>query len=129
MHKTEKDLYTSYELAVKLHQVGFDTPVFYKTWNTHEQKMFEAYSHGVVKEAAHLIIAPMYEQVLNWLTQKGLEISTTSWTKRGTKSDIAWYYSVTKLGKACSYNCEEFDSRQDALSAAIELALKTINEK
>jgi hypothetical protein len=72
------------------------------------------------------MIAPMYDQVVNWFATKGIEINTTSWIKRGTKNEIVWYYSLEKIGKPSTYNCVEYDTRYLALDKAFDEALKLI---
>ncbi len=72
-----KNLFAPFSLALLANQKGFTTQDFFATWNIDEQHFYPAYSKSVVEESKHLIIAPLYCQLVDWFREvQGFEISS-----------------------------------------------------
>jgi len=121
-----KHLFIPYELALIAKEKGYSEICFGEYLNNkllfiypHKPSLWEKYKQKK-------IAAPLYQQIIDWFEQKGIEITTTSWIKRETKSEITWFFSVGKLGKPSKYNCDDNETKYIALNKAIEEAFKLI---
>ena len=124
--------FVPYNIALRLKEKDFDESCFASYRNSDGEELVIPTgpcknSDVFIKTNSDNCAAPLYQEIQSWFEEKHkLELNATSWRKEGTKDIITWYYSVNLLGKPCTYKCIESDTRQEALTKAIEMALTKI---
>jgi hypothetical protein len=128
-----KELFVSYALALELKKKGFDEPCFayYEVedgirlkYNLHEDE-----NPSINNPDSLDITAPLYQQIVDWLeTEKNLLIDITHNYYFQDKSVNIWHIRImNKFGLVRISNADfEFNTRQNALTKAIEESLKLI---
>lgn len=144
-----KSLFVTYKLALKLNEKGFDNidcfgyyqgeVLMLRTCNntqtlndTPDTKSF--YNGGYAGMIPYRRLAPLYQQVTNWLEKKGFYVDITP---EFYKTGINWNFQIFEYSPK-DYDCVsnnstgkfgdngEYPTRIDALTKAIEESLKLI---
>ncbi len=126
-----KELFVTYDLAVKLKEKGFDEPCLAsfgeKELNGDAPDDLAICDNGSLirnSELQHGITAALYDQVINWFADKhGIDI----WIEHGhTKKtgDKKTTHDITIGGQGCLRG--GFDDRKKALRIAIAKTIKII---
>jgi hypothetical protein len=116
-----KNLFISYELALKLKDKGFYEPCFSKYYESGKLSDSLSYlNHNYIKQ----INAPLYQQVVDWFIEKH-KIFIMIYPRD------KWNYMVQGIDESIScsgesFHGEKFESYHEALEKAIEEALKLI---
>ena len=134
-----KHLFVPFEIAKKLKEKGFDEPCFrmYRDGELKRGAEEETTSQRDVKSIYGGILAPVYQQVIDWLNEQGIEVK--AYKVLPIDLEPVWVvqlvsWSSKKLGFATKYvdhgnpdqPINHFKTRTDAVSAAITDALKYI---
>jgi hypothetical protein len=113
--------YLTFEQAKLLKKKGFDSKYITATWNINEQKMYPKYSHGLVKESKHLIIAPEQWQVIEWF-----ELKYQKYIYAFRYNGI-WQYKIdAEHGTDYFSTGKGYSSKQEAYLAAFDYILKEL---
>ena len=131
-----KKLFVPYELALLAKEKGFDETCFaaYEDFENKElafRTIFQSNSDFKTEYSElckYQCSAPLYQQLVDWLeTLHGLEISTKSWKKEGSKIEIVWVYSIKKLGLPSTFKFDKtFNSKNQALNTVLTESFKLI---
>lgn len=125
-----KHLFVPYGIALKLKQKGYREECFgyfyqevsqFDSWSiTFPQTPFKRWYSKT------LVLAPTYQQLIDWFDKKNIYISVEP---VGHSDYTLKYYCYGILGVDCNQGKHEinrFQTRQEALTKAIEEALKLI---
>lgn len=153
-----KHLFVPYELALMLKEKGFNEKVLYtvylETINNRKESVYSGHqmewvdwNNFISDVAPHLgkcfISAPLYQQVIDWFREKGIEIDVWRYTYSGGKYQGKVYmWTVNQYDEKYDHELEEnpdywilnereskgfdFKNPYDAYNKAIEEALKLI---
>ena len=124
-----KKLFVPYELALLAKEKGFDEKclcIYMENENNRLQNLGGTYQNSLAYKDN--LAAPLYQQLVDWLeTLHGLEISTKSWKKEGSKIEIVWVYSIKKLGLPSTFKFDKtFNSKNQALNTVLTESFKLI---
>lgn len=122
-----KKLFIPYELALLAKEKGFDEPCF-AYWNDsillyqfpknswHGYEDIEQINFNVDEED---IAAPLYQQIIDWFDQKGIDIEKPKLTVLG-------YLPHVYQNESCKWQGDYCDTKYQAYNKAIEEAFKLI---
>lgn len=125
-----KELFVPYELAVRLKEKGFEEGCF--GWYAKDGSFYT----GNVSIHQGLLLAPLYQQVVNWLDNLGYNIKITpEYYYEGINWNwqVLWYLPQTQWsdrnivdGTMMHGDNGEYSTRLEAITAAIEITLTYI---
>ncbi len=131
-----KKLFVSYEIAKQLKEKGFDEECFCYYDEGHELNLKSGRSFGgIMVQDCHQsnIIAPLYQQVIDWLREKhNIDIWVSPFTLENLQGKLncpndtkSYSYFILKNGKWVADKCN-FNDYYSALDEVITEALKLI---
>jgi len=127
-----KELFVSYELALKLKEKGFNEECFGFYWKKSHIFVYEISDKRT--NDSNYFGAPLYQQAVNWFDSKGIHIDITP---EFYKDGINWNFQVWEYDPN-GYKCtsdrssgmygdnHEYPTRKDAIIGGIQKALKYI---
>lgn len=107
-----KEQFVTYEIALKLKELGFDKKCFGYFGIQNEVEIEISYNSNPNLIRRNFISAPLWQQVIDWCDSKGLLVGTII-------VDNLYKSTINKI----NYETELFDSRNESIKRAIEFAI------
>jgi hypothetical protein len=127
--------FVSYEIALKLKELGFDEPCFTYYYNISgnirtgiEVHIHNAWTYAGTKKLA-TTLAPLYQQVFKWLRNKyDIDFSINTTYSRYNENTIKKYSGVIN-NKTVYINVGFYDNYEEAQLAGLQKMIEIIENK
>jgi len=114
-----KSMFVDWDMSKRLKAVGFDEPCFAYFWTTkdtfHYTVRYENHNTTVAR-----VSAPLIHQVIDWFDSKKIYIDID----HALGND--WEFTISNGGITSDADDRSFDTRHKAMLAAIDTALKIV---
>ncbi len=127
--------FVSYEIALKLKELGFDEPCFTYYYNINgiirtgiEVHIHNAWTYAGTKKI-ETTLAPLYQQVFRWLRNKyAIDFSINTIYSKYNENTIKQYSGVID-NKTMYTNVGFYDNYEEAELAGLQKMIKIIEKK